>query len=100
MPGTRCDRSSAPRTSCDGYSSSWSTRTACYGKCETGLSARTSSVSEPILPLARGEVTVWLSDGAAAGDSEIFLRTVLSRFTGVGGPELEIARGEQGKPFL
>ena len=64
------------------------------------MSARTSSVSEPILPLARGAVPVWLSDGADTGDSETFLRTVLSRFTGVGGPELEIARGEQGKPFL
>ena len=64
------------------------------------MSARTSSVSKSVFPLARGEVTIWLSDGAAAGDSETFLRTLLSRFTGIDGAELEIARGEQGKPFL
>lgn len=66
----------------------------------TGLSARTSSASEPCLSLARGEISIWLSEGPVSVDSGTFLRDLLSRYSGMDPSEMEFTRGEHGKPYL
>lgn len=65
----------------------------------TASSARPSSVSEPIPRLSAGEIGIWLCAGDAS-NSEAFARDLLSRLTGLVPAQLEIERGEHGKPFL
>lgn len=66
----------------------------------TASSAKPSSVSDQRRPLAPGEIQVWLCPRDACRDSDAFLRTLLSRFTGPAPLDLQIGRGEFGKPFL
>ena len=65
----------------------------------TASSARPSSVSESTPCLSAGEIGIWFCAGDAS-DSETFARELLARFTGLQPAQLEIHRGEYGKPFL
>jgi 4'-phosphopantetheinyl transferase len=66
----------------------------------TGSSVRPSSGFDTRTRLARGEIKLWFRPVGGAADSETFLRTVLSRYTGLAPSALAIERGEHGKPFL
>ena len=65
----------------------------------TRSSGKPSSDSDLPAQLPTGDIRVWLG-ASAASDSDTFSRALLSRFTGLAPADLEIERGEQGKPRL
>lgn len=65
----------------------------------TRSSEKPSSDSDLPAQLPVGEIRVWLGASDAL-DSDTFSRQLLSRFTGLAPADLEIERGEQGKPRL
>lgn len=66
----------------------------------TASSANPSSASEALLPPGHSELHLWLERRESLADSGVFIRDVLSRYTGLAPTALGFGRGPHGKPSI